>query len=160
ADSATLTCAASCQPWRTPSPNTPHRRNPAGRVGFMTAGERAVVVGAGVAGLTTAVVLAEAGASVHGIAEQVPGGTSLAAGAMWGPSRFEPKGKGGQGGQRSLEIFRELAQDPATGVRLTRGMEASRTAEAAPDWATALPGFRPCEQAELPAGFTADYRLT
>ncbi|RBL83529.1 FAD-binding oxidoreductase, partial [Streptomyces cavourensis] len=31
----------------------------------MTAGELVVVVGAGVAGLTTAVVLAEAGASVH-----------------------------------------------------------------------------------------------
>ncbi len=41
-----------------------------------------VVVGAGVAGLTTAVVLAEAGASVHVIAEQVPGTTSLAAGAV------------------------------------------------------------------------------
>src|SRR5690606_1722888 len=35
-----------------------------------------------------------------------------------------------------------------------------RTAEAAPDWATTLPGFRPCERAELPAGFTAGYRFT
>ncbi|MEU4737692.1 MULTISPECIES: FAD-dependent oxidoreductase [Streptomyces] len=51
----------------------------------MRAGERVVVVGAGVAGLTTAFVLAETGASVHVIAEQVPGVTSLAAGAMWGP---------------------------------------------------------------------------
>ncbi|MFC7981320.1 NAD(P)-dependent oxidoreductase [Streptomyces sp. NPDC057336] len=40
----------------------------------MTAGERVVVVGAGVAGLTTAVVLAEAGAALHVIAEQVPRG--------------------------------------------------------------------------------------
>lgn len=37
------------------------------------------------AGLTTAVALAEAGTSVHVIAEKVPGVTSLAAGAMWGP---------------------------------------------------------------------------
>ncbi|MBK3587916.1 FAD-dependent oxidoreductase, partial [Streptomyces sp. MBT57] len=57
----------------------------------MTAGERVVVVGAGVAGLTSAVVLAEAGVSVHVIAEQVPGVTSLAAGAMWGPYLVEPK---------------------------------------------------------------------
>ncbi|MFW3461328.1 FAD-dependent oxidoreductase [Streptomyces microflavus] len=126
----------------------------------MTAGERVVVVGAGVAGLTSAVVLAEAGVSVHVIAEQVPGVTSLAAGAMWGPYLVEPKDKVDRWGQRSLEIFRELAQDKATGVRLTSGIEASRTAEAPPDWATTLPGFRPCESTELPDGFTAGYRFT
>ncbi|MFB7821718.1 FAD-dependent oxidoreductase [Streptomyces hydrogenans] len=126
----------------------------------MRAGERVVVVGAGVAGLTTAFVLAEAGASVHVIAEQVPGVTSLAAGAMWGPYLVEPKDKVDQWGQRSLEIFRKLAEDPSTGVRLTSGIEASRTAEAPPDWATTLPGFRPCELAELPAGFSAGYRFT
>ncbi|MET9153209.1 FAD-dependent oxidoreductase [Streptomyces griseoflavus] len=126
----------------------------------MTAGERVVVVGAGVAGLTTAVVLAEAGASVHVIAAQVPGVTSMAAGAMWGPYLVEPKDKVDQWGQRSLEIFRKLAEDPSTGVRLTSGIEASRTAEAPPDWATTLPGFRPCEPAELPAGFSAGYRFT
>ncbi|MGP4084077.1 FAD-dependent oxidoreductase [Streptomyces sp. KR55] len=126
----------------------------------MTAGERVVVVGAGVAGLTTAVVLAEAGASVRVIAEQVPGVTSLAAGAMWGPYLVEPKDKVDQWGQWSLEVFRELAEDPVTGVRHTSGIEASRMAEAAPDWATTLPGFRPCEPAELPAGFTAGYRFT
>ncbi|KOX37252.1 MULTISPECIES: FAD-dependent oxidoreductase [unclassified Streptomyces] len=126
----------------------------------MIAGERVVVVGAGVAGLTTAVVLAEAGVSVHVIAEQVPGVTSLAAGAMWGPYLVEPKDKVNQWGQRSLEIFRKLAEDPSTGVRLTSGIEASRTAEAPPDWATALPGFRPCEPAELPAGFSVGYRFT
>jgi D-amino-acid oxidase len=113
-----------------------------------------------VAGLTTAVVLAEAGALVHVIAERVPGVTSLAAGAMWGPYLVEPKDKFDQWGQRSLEIFRKLAEDPATGVRLTSGIEASRTAEAPPDWATTLPGFRPCEPAELPTGFSAGYRFT
>jgi D-amino-acid oxidase len=126
----------------------------------MAAGERVVVVGAGVAGLTSAVVLAEAGASVHVIAERIPGVTSLAAGAMWGPYLVEPKDKVDQWGQRSLEIFRELAEDPATGVRLTSGIEASRTADAPPDWATTLPGFRPCGPAELPTGFSAGYRFT
>jgi D-amino-acid oxidase len=79
---------------------------------------------------------------------------------MWGPYLVEPKDKVEQWGQRSLEIFRELAEDATTGVRLTSGIEASRTAEAVPDWATTLPGFRPCEPAELPAGFTAGYRFT
>ena len=126
----------------------------------MTAGERVVVAGAGVAGLTTAVVLAETGASVHVIAEQVPGVTSLAAGAMWGPYLVEPKDKVDQWGQRSLEMFRRLAEDPDAGVRLTSGIEASRTADAPPEWATTLPGFRSCAGAELPAGFTAGYRFT
>ncbi|MFC9266406.1 FAD-dependent oxidoreductase [Streptomyces zhihengii] len=121
---------------------------------------RVVVGGAGVAGLTTAVALAEAGALVHVIAEQVPGVTSLAAGAMWGPYLVEPKDKVDQWGQRSLEIFRRLAEDPSTGVRLTSGIEASRAAEAPPEGATTLPGFRLCEPAELPAGFSAGYRFT
>ncbi|RYJ31421.1 D-amino-acid oxidase [Streptomyces sp. L-9-10] len=112
------------------------------------------------AGLTTAVVLAEAGASVRVIAEQVPGVTSLAAGAMWGPYLVEPKDKVDEWGQRSLEIFRKLVENPATGVRLTSGIEASRTAEGPPEWATSLPGFRPCEPTELPTGFTAGYRFT
>ena len=126
----------------------------------MTAGKRVVVAGAGVTGLTTAVVLAEAGASVQVLAEHVPGVTSLAAGAMWGPYLVEPKEKVDRWGQRSLEIFRKLAEDPATGVRLTSGIEASRTAETPPDWATTLPDFRPCQPTELPAGFTAGYRFT
>ncbi|MFD7118322.1 FAD-dependent oxidoreductase [Streptomyces sp. NPDC059922] len=126
----------------------------------MAAEERVVVVGAGVAGLTTAVLLAEAGTPVRVIADQVPGATSLAAGAMWGPYLVEPKDKVDQWGQRSLEIFRALADDPATGVHLTSGIEASREAEAPPEWATTLPGFRPCEVTELPAGFTSGYRFT
>jgi D-amino-acid oxidase len=126
----------------------------------MTAQERVVVVGAGVAGLSTAVLLAEAGTTVQVIAEQVPGVTSLVAGAMWGPYLVEPKDKVDQWGRRSLEVFRALAADPATGVRLAGGIEASRTAGAPPEWAAVLPGFRPCGATELPAGFTAGYRLT
>ncbi|MGE9696103.1 FAD-dependent oxidoreductase [Streptomyces sp. NRRL F-5630] len=126
----------------------------------MTQRRRVVVVGAGVAGLTTAVVLAEAGLAVHVVAEQIPGVTSLAAGAMWGPYLVEPKAKVDEWSRRSLEVFRDLAGDPATGVRLTSGVEASRTAEAPPEWATTLPDYRPCEAAELPPGFTAGYRFT
>ncbi|MFE5591191.1 FAD-dependent oxidoreductase [Streptomyces sp. NPDC056549] len=125
----------------------------------MTARERVVVIGAGVAGLTTAVVLAETGASVHVIAEQVPGVTSLAAGAIWGPYLVEPRDKVDQWGQRSLKVFRELGEDLSKGVRLTSGIEASRTAAAPPHWATVLPGYRPCEPAELPTGFTTGYRF-
>jgi D-amino-acid oxidase len=127
----------------------------------MATEERVVVVGAGVIGLTTAVVLAEAGVGVQVVAEEVPGVTSLAAGAMWGPYLVEPRDAVERWGRRSLEVFRGLAGDSAvTGVRLASGVEASRTAQAPPEWATALPGFRPCWAAELPAGFAAGYRFT
>jgi D-amino-acid oxidase len=126
----------------------------------MTASDEVVVIGAGVAGLTTAVVLVEAGARVHVIAEEVPGATSLAAGAMWGPYLVEPKDKVDEWSRHSLEVFRELASDPATGVRLASGIEASRHADAPPDWAITLPGFRPCEPSELPAGYVSGYRCT
>ncbi|GGP14166.1 FAD-binding oxidoreductase [Nonomuraea glycinis] len=121
---------------------------------------RVVVVGAGVSGLTTAIVLAEAGHNVHVIASELPGATSLAAGAMWGPYLVEPKDKVDQWSRESLQTFRELAAHPGTGVRLTSGIEASRTAQNPPDWAAELPGFRPCPRAELPQGFTSGYRFT
>jgi D-amino-acid oxidase len=126
----------------------------------MTANDHVVVIGAGVSGLTTAIVLAEAGAKVRVIAEEVPGLTSLAAGAMWGPYLVKPRDKVARWSQHSLEVFGELASDPATGVRLTSGIEASRQADAPPDWATTLPRFRPCAAAELPLGYSSGYRFT
>lgn len=121
--------------------------------------EHVTVIGAGVSGLTTAVVLAEAGLRVQVIAEEIPGRTSLAAGAMWGPYLVDPKDKVDQWSRHSLEVFRQLATDPATGVRITSGIEASRHADAPPDWATTLPGFQPCEPGALPPGFTTGYRF-
>ncbi|GAA2372294.1 FAD-dependent oxidoreductase [Streptomyces cuspidosporus] len=97
---------------------------------------------------------------MHVIADELPGVTSLAAGAMWGPYLVEPKDKVAQWSQHSLEVFRDLADAPGAGVRLTSGIEASRDAESPPDWARALPGFRPVEPTELPAGFTCGYRFT
>lgn len=57
---------------------------------------------------------------------------------MWGPNLVEPKDQVAQWSQQSREVFEALAGDPASGVRLTSGIEASRRAEAAPDWATTL----------------------
>ncbi|MEV0634223.1 FAD-dependent oxidoreductase [Streptomyces sp. NPDC050619] len=59
----------------------------------MITNEAIVVVGGGVSGLTTGVVLLEAGLSVRLVAEEIPGRTSLAAGAMWGPYLVEPWAK-------------------------------------------------------------------
>ncbi|NJP43252.1 FAD-dependent oxidoreductase [Actinacidiphila epipremni] len=125
----------------------------------MAATEQVTVIGAGVSGLTTAVVLAEAGLRVRVIAEDIPGRTSLAAGAMWGPYLVEPKDKVDEWSWHSLGVFRSLAGDPTTGVRIASGIEASRHADAPPEWAMTLPGFQPCPVSALPPGFTAGYRF-
>lgn len=121
--------------------------------------EHVTIIGAGVTGLTTAVVLAEAGHPVRVVADEIPGRTSLAAGAMWGPYLVEPKVMVDAWSQRSLEVFRDLASDAATGVRVSSGVEATRHHEEAPDWARSLPGFEPVDAGELPDGFSSGYRF-
>ncbi|MFF1676125.1 FAD-dependent oxidoreductase [Streptomyces sp. NPDC058256] len=126
----------------------------------MTSDGTVVVVGGGVSGLTTGVTLLEAGLSVRLVAEEIPGRTSLAAGAMWGPYLVEPWKKVRQWSIVSLDAFRRLADNPATGVRMTSGTEAARHPMPAPEWSELLPGFRPSALGDLPDGFEAGYHFT
>jgi len=121
----------------------------------------ALVVGAGVSGLTTAICLAEAGVRVHIWAAEPPlKTTSVAAGAMWGPYLVEPADRVRVWSDRTLEVLRKLATDPATGVHLVSGIEASRTPVEPPDWGNRLDGFRMCAATELPDGFVGGWRFT
>jgi D-amino-acid oxidase len=121
----------------------------------------AVVIGAGVSGLTTAVCLAEAGAKVGIVSAEPPlRTTSAAAGAMWGPYLVEPADKAAAWSMHSLGRFRRLAQDQRTGVRFVPGVEASRLPAAPPPWAGHLDEFRMCDPDELPQGFVAGWRFT
>ncbi|MET7853520.1 FAD-dependent oxidoreductase [Streptomyces avermitilis] len=126
----------------------------------MTAERTIVIIGAGVSGLTTGVALLEAGHPVRLVAEEVPGVTSLAAGAMWGPYLVEPWARVCEWSLASLRAFEALGDDPATGVRMVSGIEAARTHMPAPDWSGLLPNFRICAPEELPAGFASGYRFT
>ncbi|WDZ87243.1 FAD-dependent oxidoreductase [Micromonospora cathayae] len=120
-----------------------------------------LVIGAGVSGLTTAVCLAEAGLRVRIWAAELPEGTtSYAAGAMWGPYLVEPVDRVRVWGAQTLDVLRHLATDPATGVRLVSGVEASRTPVEPPGWGSQLDGFRMCEPGELPDGFATGWRYT
>jgi D-amino-acid oxidase len=123
----------------------------------MSRAGQATVVGAGVIGLTTAVVLAESGLDVIMVAAEIPGRTSLAAGAIWGPYLVEPKDKVDRWSQRSLNVFSALAADPGTGIRITGGIEACRHDESMPDWAKTLPSIRSCGPEFLPAGFSSGF---
>lgn len=126
----------------------------------MTTTGEIVIVGGGVTGLTTGVALLEAGLPVHLVAAEIPGPTSVAAGAMWGPYLVEPWSKVRRWSLVSLDVFRGLSGDPATGVRMVRGVEAARNEVSAPEWSTLLPDFRECSPGELPAGFEGGYRFT
>ncbi|MDT0464807.1 FAD-dependent oxidoreductase [Streptomyces gibsoniae] len=126
----------------------------------MTTTGRIVIVGGGVTGLTTGVALLEAGLPVHLVSAEIPGPTSVAAGAMWGPYLVEPWSKVRRWSLVSLDVFRALSGDPATGVRMVSGVEAARDAMPAPEWSTLLPDFRECTPEELPAGFQGGHRFT
>jgi D-amino-acid oxidase len=79
---------------------------------------------------------------------------------MWGPYLVEPIDRVRVWSAHTLEVLRQLAGDPATGVRLTSGIEASRTPVDPPEWGNQLDGFRMCQPEELPEGFAAGWRFT
>ena len=118
-----------------------------------------VVIGAGVSGLTTALRLLEAGASVRIRSAAPPiGTTSAVAGAMIGPVFGEPGDPSVGWGESSDRIFRELATQPGTGVSLRRGRLLANPGETdEPPWARDVPGYRSCLPDELPPGFTAGF---
>lgn len=121
----------------------------------------ALVIGAGVCGLTTAICLAEAGLAVTIRAARLPHGTtSVAAGAIWGPHLVEESGRVAAWSGAGLETLRDLAGQPGTGVRMVRGTEAWRHPAEPPGWSGPLPAFRRCQAAELPGGFVAGWRYT
>ena len=119
------------------------------------------MIGAGVAGLTTAVCLAEAGLAVAVQAGQPPRETTSAvAGAIWGRHLVEDTDRVSRWCAETLEVLTALAADPGTGVRLVTGLDVARAAYPHPDWAAPLSDLGPCDPAALPAGFTAGWRYT
>jgi len=126
--------------------------------------QQIVVVGAGVSGLTSAICLVEAGWPVRVWAAALPQQTtSVVAGAVWVPPR--PAERAVQTlpwTEHSLRVFRELADDPATGVRMAPALavgEASRF-DAMSSAATLIPDLRPADPGDVPEGFRTGYRAT
>jgi D-amino-acid oxidase len=125
----------------------------------------ALVIGAGVAGLTTAICLAEAGLRVEIRAAEPPGQTTSAvAGAIWGPHLVEDSDRVAEWCASTLGTLTGLAGQPGTGIRLASGVMAIRAADVDPRLPTEVAamgdGIRPCAPAGLPAGFVAGWRYT
>ena len=82
----------------------------------------ALVIGAGVIGLTSATYLAESGMEVRIRAAAPPQETtSRAASAMWGSSFAGPADAVRRWAVQSLEDLRALADEPGSGVRIAWG---------------------------------------
>ncbi len=120
-----------------------------------------LVIGAGVAGLTTAISLAEAGLSVTIRTAALPGQTtSAAAGAVWGAVKVGPPGRVLEWGRTGLEVLAKLAAEPGTGVRIAAGREVARAPLEPYYWTQLLTDLRACEKSELPGGFTDGWHYT
>ncbi|MDI6516162.1 FAD-dependent oxidoreductase [Streptomyces coelicoflavus] len=117
-----------------------------------------VVIGAGVAGLTTAVCLAESGTKVRVDADLAPGETtSAAAGAMWDPYLAEPRDLVERWALATLSELTALSSGQGTGIRMVEGTQESRTPCPLPAWGSAV-GARPCPPEELRNGFVTGWR--
>jgi D-amino-acid oxidase len=123
-----------------------------------------VVIGAGVSGLTSGVLLAEAGWPVRVWAAAMPQQTTSAvAGAVWAPPRPAERAAMTLGWtEHSLRVFRELAEDPATGVRLAPALTVGELAgnAATSSAAELIPDLRPADPADVPEGFGVGFRAT
>jgi D-amino-acid oxidase len=103
-----------------------------------------IVVGSGVIGLTTAVVLAESGRRVRvWTREPAERTTSAVAGALWWPYRIEPEAKARAWALQSLTVYEELARHPEeTGVRLVEGVQGESRVDEQDGWTSRIPGLR------------------
>ncbi len=103
-----------------------------------------IVIGGGVIGLSTALVLAEHGRRVRVWSrEPAERTTSAVAGALWWPYRIDPVERVGPWPVRSLRRYEEWAGRPEeTGVRMVDGVHADTRLAGLGAWAGEVAGLR------------------
>ena len=118
------------------------------------------VVGAGVSGLTCAVLFAEAGFETSVFAEEIGDQTnSAAAAAMWYPYDVEPVAKVVPWALISYGRFLELSRDPLAGVSLIELRVFSRAgAITLPEWAQPF-ATRALTAPEIPDAFASGFSI-
>lgn len=120
---------------------------------------RAIVVGAGVVGLTCAVRLLEDGHRVDVLARDLPReSTSAVAAALWYPYLALPREQVTAWAATSYAAFQELAGGPATGVAMRLGTEVFGERTSEPWWRSAVPSLD--RETALPAGYADGWTFT
>lgn len=117
------------------------------------------IVGAGVSGLTCAVVFAERGHRTAIFAQEMgPGTTSAAAAAVWYPYDAGPSELAIDWALGTYSTLLDLAQQASTGVSMLELRKFSRTGEIEiPKWAIPLRARR--LRAEIPPAFVSGFAL-
>lgn len=117
----------------------------------------AVIVGAGVIGLTTGIRLAERGLRVRIYADRRGSRTSsFAAGAIFDPLMVQ-HARRDQWAEATRQELELLHKEGWPWVRLLGGVEAARVPLPPPAGAQQLPEYRECTAAELPVGFVTGW---
>jgi D-amino-acid oxidase len=121
-----------------------------------------LILGAGVSGLSTAILAQRAGYRVTIWARELPPHTtSDKAAAIWYPYLCYPRDKALAWAKATYDFFqREIIPDPASGCHQQTCTELFETPQPEPWWADALP--HPIERPaadELPAGYLDAYRF-
>jgi D-amino-acid oxidase len=116
------------------------------------------IIGAGVSGLTSGVVLAERGNRVSLLAAEIgERTTSAAAAAIWYPYDAEPAEQVIAWALETFAVLKNLSGEQATGVSMVELWHFSRTGEIEiPGWARGL-GARPA--GEIPPAFASGFAL-
>jgi D-amino-acid oxidase len=121
---------------------------------------RAAIIGAGVSGLTCAVIFAERGYCASIFAEQIgQRTTSAAAGAIWYPYDAEPIEKVIAWALATYNVLVDLSRDQRSGVSMIELHTFSRAGEIQiPEWAPAL-GARLLKSDEVLPAFKSGFAL-
>ncbi len=122
--------------------------------------EQVGIIGAGVSGLTCAVLFAERGLCTRILAQEVgPRTTSAAAGAIWFPYDAKPAEAVIAWSLETFAILQDLSRSPGSGVSLIELRHFSRAGEIEiPPWAISLGGQR-LRPASIPHCFTSGFTL-
>ena len=124
--------------------------------------KKIAVIGAGVSGLTSAILLAEHGYCAAIFAEETGNRTtSAAAGAIWFPYDAGPSAHAIGWALETYRVLQDLARDPRSGVSMIEQRVYSRGGEIEiPDWAEPLGARWLDAPAEIPAAFTSCFTIT
>jgi D-amino-acid oxidase len=126
----------------------------------VTTALRAVVVGSGISGLTTAISLLEAGHDVRIVAaEPSSATTSAVAAAVWFPTHVAPWERVSGWGAHTFEVLAEQAAARVPGVLMRESLGLYRTPPGEPAWTAAVGSVRAAEADELPHGYEYGLRF-